>query len=290
MTPLVTFTQTLTYELTPQSHRLPPFLWTTFTIINKVHSIWRWYRRIDLYRNPENLAHLLAGHFVNLTIGDKLLIRIAAQCLLIATRILECSQQQIAVYRSGKRWIEALKGHYPKTYRNSWNQKHQNLLTSPSSSFQLSTSSQILWDRIKRIVRCTLVIFIHLFKLSMCLMDTIDAFSLNPQTYSEGINESLINMIKWLNCLVENKHELLNGISSNQEIIEKILKESSITYMQLHSSVIKTLEKTEATYLKAKKVSQFSNGILIDLGKRILNGSMIVIGLSQYRPLNRLAP
>lgn len=285
MTPLVAFAQTTTYEFTPPSQRLPPFLWTGFTALNQIHGAWRWYRRIELYRNPDNLAQLLGGHIVNLVIGDMVLLRIAAQCLLISTRILECAQQQTALCLAGKRWMTAVKGHYPKPCRHSWNREHHSLWTSPSSKGSWQRQSAVFWDRIQRIVVCTAAIFIHLFKLSMKIMDAIDAFCLSPHTRNEGINEGIVNGMKWLDSLVENKEELLAGITANQAVIEKILRNSPITYTQLHQGVAKTLEKTEVAYHSAKKVSDFSNGILIELGKRILNGGMVMIGLSSYRPL-----
>ena len=126
MTPLLTFTQTSTYALTTPGTRLPPFLWTAFTAINRIHGLWRWYRRVELYRNPNNLAQLLAGHLLNLALGDILLLRIAAQCLLISTRLLECAQQQTVLYRSSQRLITAIQGHYPKPYRYSWKNKPKN--------------------------------------------------------------------------------------------------------------------------------------------------------------------
>ena len=108
----------------------------------------------------------------------------------------------------------------------------------------------------------------------------MDAFCLSPYTRNEGINESFINIMKWMDNLVENKAELLDGLTSNKVLIERILRNSPITYIQLHSCVTKTLEKTEAFYHKAKKISEFGNGILIALGKRVLRGSLVIIGLS----------
>lgn len=280
MTPLLVFAQKSTYELTTPGNRLPPFLWTAFTTINKIHGIWRWYRRVELYRNPDNLAQLLAGHLVNLAIGDMLLLRVAAQCLLISTRILECAQQQTILHRAGQDWFAAVQGHYPKPYKSLWHKNHQTTWISPSSAATLKAMSASFWNRLKRIAACTAVVFMHLFKLSMNIMDAMDAFCLSPHTRNEGINEGFVNAMKWLDNLVENKEELLNGLSANKTLVEKILQNSPITYTQLHGCVTKTVENTEIVYQNAKKISNFANGVIVDMGKRALLGSMVMIGLS----------
>lgn len=284
MTPLLAFAQTTTYELTPSTERLPPFLWTTFTVLNNIHGIWRWYRRVELYRNPENLAQLLAGHLVNLAIGDLLILRIAAQCLLISTRVLECAQQQTRLYQAGLQWVVAVNNHYPKPNRISWSKQQTYTWLSPSSTDWLKIKTFSLRNRLERIVKCTAIIFLNFFKLSMCLMDAIDAFCLSPHTRNEGINEGFVNTMKWLDNLVENKEELLKGMAKNQAIIERILRGSPLSYAQLHNGVSKTLEKTENFYQNAKKISDFSNGIIIKLSKKMVNGCMVMTGLSSFRP------
>jgi hypothetical protein len=270
MASITTLVQTATYDTTPAALRLPSPLWTAFALLNKAHSVWRWIRRIELYRNPENLAQLLAGHVVNFALGDVLLLRIAAQCLLISTRVLECVQQQTTVYHAGKRWIAAIKGDYPKPTQNIWDTHY---------ATRGETVKSCLKNRMERIVRSTLSLFKHTFILSMCLMDAVDAFCLSPFTRNEGINEGFVNAIKWLDTLTENKEELLQGLVDNQPIIEKILAKSPFTYKQLHDGVERTLERTETIALKAKNISRVGNGILVDMGKRMVNGTLIVLGL-----------
>lgn len=271
LSPLVDFAQTTSYEMTPVGNRLPPFLWTVFTAFNKIHGVWRWYRRAEIYSNPDNLAQLLSGHAVNLILGDVLLLRVAAQCLLISTRVLECVQQQASLYRAGQRWIKAIKGHYPHPLKHTWS-KHQVSWGSPSFIAEWQEKSRLLWHRIERIVICTSAVFFHLFQLSMRIMDVVDVFCLNPHTRNEGINEGFVNMMKWLDHLVENKEELLEGIEANQALIERILKGSPITYQQLQSHVVNTLEKTEVVYQNTQAVFNFHNGIFKAFGKRILDG------------------
>lgn len=284
MTPVAELVRSTAHDLTPSPLQLPPFVWSVFTAVNQVHGLWRWYRRAQLYTNPNNFAQLLAGHAVNLIFGDSLLLKIAAQSLLIATRMLECSQQQASLCREGKRLLEAMKGHYPKPVEMSWIDRQPNSWVSPSSAFGWKVTYLNIRNRITRVALIALNLCKKAFTFSMSLMDAIDAFYLSPATSNEGINESFVNIIKWLDTIVENKESLLQGLKDNKSIIEKILKGSPFQYDQLENAVAKTLEKTEAIHHHAKKIQSFGNGIIIDFGKRALNGGMVVAGLADYRP------
>lgn len=283
MTPLLTLAQTTTYEMTPPASRLPPFVWSAFATINKVHGLWRWYRRAEVYSNPNNFAQLLAGHALNMVLGDTLMLRIAAQCLLISTRMLECIQQQAIVFEAGRNWIAAIKGHYPTYHKVSW---EKNLpILSPGTEQSIGLMFRSAMTRIERIARCTMTLVVETFTLSMRIMDAVDAFCLSPHTRNEGINEGFVNAIKWLDALTENKEELLYGLEENKPIIEKIIKGSPLTYEALRSGVERTLEKTGTMQKGARQVADFGNGVLVDMAKRIASGSMVVTGLADYRPV-----
>lgn len=284
MSAVTTLVQTTTRDLTPSNFKLPPTAWSAFVALNRVHGLWRWYRRIELYRNPNNLSQLIAGHAVNFLIGDSLLVRVAAQCVLISTRILECVEQQASLCREGKRWVESVKGHYPLPVIDEWEHKNTSCWCSPSSMAWWKSASSTLFNRIKRVFWCTLNLVWKTFKLSMKVMDAVDVFTLSPETRNEGVNEFFVNSMKCLDTLVEKKEKLLQSLIDNRTIITRILKGSPITYDQLLGAVERTLNKTELVHEKAQKISKFGNGIVIDFGKRALNGAFVASGLSQYRP------
>lgn len=264
--------------------RMPSFIWTAFTAINKVHGVWRWYRRAELYSNPDNFAQLLTGHALNLILGETLIVKIAAQCLLISTRVLECVQQQATLINAGRSWLAAIKGDYSRTPHISWKSLAPKPLISPSADYWLRSTANSIIYRIDRIGRCTIALLWEAFTLSMKIMDAVDAFCLSPHTKNEGLNEGLINAIKWLDALTENKEAMLEGLTEYQAIIEKILDGSPLKFETLYSGVQKALEKTEALHGQAHKLTSFGNGVLIDMGKRIASGGMVAFGLSEYRP------
>lgn len=284
MIPLAGFVQITAHDLCPAQARLPPLIWSAFTAFNQVHSIWRWYRRAELYRNPDNFSQLLAGHAINRIFGDVFILRVAAQCLLIATRILQCVQQQASLYREGERFIDALSGRFPAPVSVFWTKEQKSGWLSPSTVHWWKITSGNLWNRIARIAFCALHFGKKAFTLSMLIMDAADAFYLSPSTRNEGIHEGFVNVIKWLNTIVDQKEELLAGISQNREIIEKIIDKSPFTYTQLHDTVARALGNAEGIHHHVDKIAAFGNGIILDFGKRALNGGMVVAGLANYRP------
>jgi len=274
MNPLLAFVRTTTYEMTPAHLRLPPVLWTVFTALNQVHGIWRWYRRIELYRNPDNLVQLLAGHAVNILIGDTLLLRIAAQSLLVATRLLECTRQQSAVFRSGRAWIGSLKEEYPLPSVAKWDKDSLNSWLSPSSKYWWKRKGLYIEAKVHKVSLNSFKLLKNIFKLSVSMMDVIDALSWSPSARFDGVTESFVNITKWLNAIVENKEGLLTGITENKVIIVYLLKNSPFTYEQLVSGVTKAVEKTERIQENIKRISNIGGGIFVNLGKKMMGLAM----------------
>lgn len=278
----VGFIQTATYDLTPEQLRLSPFFWTAFTALNKIHGVWRWYRRVDVYRNPDNLVQLLAGHAVNYVFGDSVIVRIAAQCLLVATRLLECVQQQAELYQSCCRWMEAVKGQYPKIVKVKWLRECS--YGSPSTIHWWRLTAHSLVERVKRIIFCTLSVFKHAFKLSMCIMDVMEAFYWSPSVKQDAVGESFVNITKWLTVAVEQKEELLQGIADNKAIIQKLLERSPLTYQMLYQGIERTLDNAETVFHGVKTISDLGGKTALRIGKRMISGGMVVMGLGNYCP------
>lgn len=277
MTAIVDFVQATSLELTPSELRLPPLIWSAISAINRIHRLWRWYRKANTYANPDHLVHLFAGHTMTYVLGDNVMIKIAAQCLLVATRLLECAQQQTIVYQDGKKLIAEIYGRYPNIVEIKWTKQTKHL--SPSTMYRLEYAQAHVRQRIRRIVLAVITFFQSISKLTMTLMDTIDAFYLS-QSDRDGINESFVNLAKWIDTAVDHKEALLQGLSQNQKLIEKILSHSPLKYDQLYRAVANTLEKTERLHRHVKKASSFANGLLVETGKRAINTGMIVTGLA----------
>lgn len=283
LTPLLTLVQTTSYDFTPNKFRLPPIVWTTFTALNKVHGLWRWYRRAELYSKPEHLGSLIAGHLVNWAIGNHLIVRLAAQSLLVATRILDCSQQQARLCRAGRRWTNAVKGQYPAPVYVNWDTTTTSTWLSPSTVYWWRRMGVTIWERICRIALCTFDLFKKAFRLSMNIMDVIDAFCWSPAAKNDAVCESFVNIGKWMTAIVNNKDELLEGLEKNREIIERILKGAPLTYEKLYTAVKGGIIKVVVFQNAMQKISSVGKSTLIRRGKRLINKAVIKIKIAGLR-------
>lgn len=210
----------LTEKRTPETDFLPSPLWVLFSGFHKAHRLWRFYTKAEIYSNPNNFTSLLAGHAIRIIFEDSLLVRIAAQTVLLATRILACIEEQSKVKDSFVEWTYALCGRYIHVKTRRF--KRGLGLLSQLKSWQ-EEHLQPLIIRIQRIVLATMNLLSHLFQLSMKIMDAIEAFSLSPSTRNEGINEIFLSSSQWLTKLAENQDLLKEGLQDNAEIIQEIL-------------------------------------------------------------------
>jgi hypothetical protein len=194
------------------------------------------------------------------------MIRIAAHCVLIMTRILACVEGQIAVHRAYHDWINSLKGTHP--HHHLWKTYDSVSACSPSFANWSNVTTERIAKRIQQIAICTLRLVGELFALSMCLMDAIEAFSLNPQSRHESINEVFVNSNYCVDQLVENKDFMLAKLKHNKPLVAMILVGIGTNYKV--EQLIETVEKAINTVENVQKVVKFSKGPALTFGKRIL--------------------
>jgi hypothetical protein len=281
-----TLIEKTTRELIPPTVILPGALWTIFCAFHYMHRTWRWYRWSKVYANPDNFFKLATGHALNFIAGDNIVLRTAGQCVLIATRILDCIEQQTVLQRSYHKWIEALKGYYPENKKWKWPQSETESWASPSTTLYFKQSAYNVTWRTRRIARRTFKLIKNMFKLSMMMMDAIEAFSLSPSTRNEAVSEIFVNSTKCLDRLVENKEELLSKLQNNKGLIGKILTGIGSPYHADHFilHVSNTLAATAKAQQMVNKVNQAANGVLEDLVKQGIFGFMATLGLAKYTP------
>lgn len=285
MLPPITFVGLTANELTPAPMRLPPVAWSAFALFGRVHSAWRWFRHAELYGNPRNFTHLLAGHIVDYVVGDRFFVRMAAHSLMVATRLLECAQAQAAVHQSGQELMHALLGRYPLLIKEEWpTARTETFGLSPSTVAWWRTSPRSAMARASRIGLCALKLAVRTFELSMRIADAVDAFYLPPDAHSHSVAACFVHAAKLVDALAENKEELLEGLADNKALIGRIIEHSPFTYEQLYQAASSALGKVETACYYSDKVSDFTGNTTAAFGKRVLNGGMVVAGLGDYRP------
>ena len=264
---------------------LPRPLVTIWTAFNKIHRLWRWYRKGKVYSNPDNFLKLAGGHTLN-ALTDSTLLRVAAVCVLIATRILECVEQQAKLQKAWRKWLSSLKGEFATPVKCTWE------VTKGRGFFSIST---IIWFKYKGKnlllrIQWTAISTFHLgkqsFILSMRVMDAIESFSLSPNTRNEGVNELFINSTKWIDKLVENKALLIDGLVSNKRLIENVMSgiHSPITADHLIAIATTALNKTEQIHKTAEEVSRATGEFFTECGKKWSYEFLYNLGMQHLLP------
>lgn len=280
MNPIVNTVHRTTLSLLPATEQIPRPIWIIFSGAHYIHRLWRWYRHTKVYSNPSNFQSLALGHVLNYVAGDSTLLRIAAQCVLIANRILTCVEQYGNVYAAYQRLNQAIRNHYPRHHIPRWPIKQHSSIYSPSTKQWLRSGWHSAIERFKRIAIALFNVMKELGKLSLCLMDAIETFSLSPTTRNESINQLFVNATQSIDQLVDTQESLREGLTQNREIISSFLIEMGSSYKVEH--LISAVETTMKGTKKVQDVAHFGNGILPDIGKRIIYGAAEGLGLAKY--------
>ncbi len=280
MNPIVTTVQNATWGLIPATEQTPKPIWAIFKGVHYIHQLWRWYRHAEVYSNPDNFQNLMLGHVLNYVAGDNTVLRIAAQCVLIANRILTCVEQCANMFNAYQQLANAIKGNYPRHRISKWSTKQPSSIYSPSTKQWMKKGWDSAGNRVKRIAIALFCLFKEMFKLSMCIMDAIESFSLSPTTRNESINQLFVNATQSIDRLVGTQEMLRDGLVRHREIIAQFLigmgSQWKVEYL------IGTVESTLEGAKKIQKVAHFGDGIIPDLGKRMIYGAAQGLGMESY--------
>ncbi len=241
----------------PSSTSLPNTLSMCIHVMNRVHWLWRWHFMVtQVYMNSTNLKKLLAGYIVNYTVGENTIIRIAAQVVLIAVRIVDLGKQKYQVYMAYCELKNSVFAHYhfQIEVRLPSQQTYALKMLGPEHYIFVMKRKEKMLIYVGRINRCTLILFKEMFKTSMCYMDIIEAFSMNSAVRTEAVNQIFINSTRLLDDMCENKQHIHAELLKHKGIIEQILTGIGSPYKaeQLIDAVGRTLSQVERTYNTAK--------------------------------------
>lgn len=263
-------------------------LWTAYRILHRVHRLWYWCGRAEIYTNPDNFLKLAAGHAINWIAGDRSIVRVAAQAVMISTRILMAVKEQTELYHESKQFWKKISDPYVLPSKFKWSKPGNKRLLSPSTINWWKSHYRATIDLVKRIAKALFCLLKRFFTMSMRTMDAIAAFSFNPENRNAAVNEFFINCSKTMELLVNHREILLDCLSRNKKIITQILSTSNsvITVEQLIASVKKTLDATERVNTISQKIGALGRGLL----KRITYGLFQTVGMTEYLPANWVPP
>ncbi len=244
----------------PGSSMIPGPLSVAIHLMNRVHWVWRWHFMVtQVYANTTNLKKLIAGHILHYVMGDNIILRIAAQVTMIATRIVQLGKQKVATYVAYCEVYHAIACTYPLRVRvrlprvgDSWALD----ILGPDQYIWMMKKKEAFLLYVARIIRCVAHLFQEMLKVSMCYMDVIEAFSLNSATRDEAVNHFFLNATRLLDEIAENKQTIHAELLRHKHLIQQILSSlgSPCQAEQLIGAVAATLTPVERTYNAAKVI------------------------------------
>lgn len=262
---------------------LIPFpLRIAFKGLTLTHWIWWFFRKKNVYVNPQNFLPLAAGHLLNMTVGEGW-IRTGAKLLLIATRLDECREKTLELMEAGKKLSNCLiKKRYLLQLEPKWSKKGQSSLQSPHfrNSWYIFTNNT--YFTMHRIYICAKRVFVRFAELGMHTWDAYDALTVG----NDALPEVFINGFRWMDKLSNNKDYFLEKMKTHKPLIEKILisMHSPLKFDEIIAGMDVTLKTTAVVSKIYHKVCQKTGETFVDFGKRSLLGLFATFNKAQWIP------
>jgi len=257
--------------------------WTqAFEAVHKIHLIFRTVEKAMTYGNPDNFVKLLAGHTLSATIGDNIFVKIGSTTVLIAMRIMECVKEKLLLIKEIHKLYRTLFDTSFLTRNQPWVKPGDRVFLSPSFTYYFRSLFAKFLDGLIKVVKLLLAILKRLFLLSMRILDTTEAFSMNPDVIRQGTRELFVNYDRCLEALTENRDMLLDFLKEYKTVIESILKGfgNICTYETLLS---KLQESKEPEGFTLKKYAYFAF-------QHAMFGLFQSVNLHHYMPTKWIPP
>jgi hypothetical protein len=238
----------MNFTLLPSALGIPKAISSPLYLFHHAHCAWRWHRTAqDVLSETDNFKKLAAGIAFRWFVGDSLLLRISAQAIVIMRRLIDLSQQQLAFAESFHLLKDALKGKTIIRMPLSTQISKKYRLLSPSSLIPIKDGIRHFFLVAIRIAYCIYHFLAEAFKLSMCMADLIEAFSISPSQNELRVNMLFVNTSKLCDSLSGSREELIDELRKNESAIEHLLTQVCSRYKvkDLINGLEKTLEKTE---------------------------------------------
>jgi hypothetical protein len=277
-------------EFSPQGVVLPIAISCSVNGLHYIHRLWRYVRQRELY-SQENAANLLAGFALQAAVGDQRWLQLAAQCVQIARRIVLCIEQQVALWRRCHRWVDSLLVTFPVPNGTKWPKRPREGFSwsiSPSSQQYCTVKASSSWRYVKRLCLQSGGAAVDIFKLSMMVMDAIEACQFDPTRGQAAIAELFVNGQLLLGSCADGSNQLTALLVKNQGVIDKIF--ASLGCGQTAQHLIEMVTYWDRNLQAANRKVQEGDGnvnqAMAEVGKHALFGFFSALGLSSLLPAN----
>jgi hypothetical protein len=286
------FARNTAYLIAPPNV-LPEGILRSFTIINKIHWVWRLCRLGERVQN-DNVLDIIAKKGFGILVGDSRLMQVVAQLVLGARRINDCIDGYIELSYAYQKLVDAVKNNYPLFEEKPWDPDISFRWIPPSRYNALQTSFE---DNVQYVTRITENFFYlnrSLFTLSMLALDAVDAFYLSPSSQQESIEELGPNTMKIIDEFSKDAVFLHEKLIANKELVNRILREggASFTIDQVINIVGYLVSGSKSVNNVVEEVAPVTDAlsmvgdVLLETTKKIASGFAYGLGGSQL--LNQL--
>lgn len=224
----------LTPKLTPVAVELPGVFSKAISAINTIHRVWRYFKKAKVMTHPVSFSMYIMGCSISALAGDSRNLKIAAQAVLIALRIVNCVEHYLSLQIYYNDLCNELSGRAIVPLEANWKKPGKYQVLSPSSRNNLDTQLITLWHRTKRVACLIAQIVSHLFEMSLCMLDASGAFTIDNEHCSDNVNLIIFNGVEIWNKLTTDIGFLAEQLEEYQEVIDPLLE--SISHSPLRTS------------------------------------------------------
>ncbi len=154
------------------------------------------------------------------------MLRVAAQVMMIAVRIVDLGKYKAKLYVSCLELHHSLVGTYPLRIRVRIPRTDQSTLLrflGPDTYIFVMRKKEAFLLYVSRVGRCVLTFFKDLGQVAMCYVAVVEAFSLSAAVGDEAVKHVFFNSTKLLDEMSENRQHIHAELLRHKGLIERIL-------------------------------------------------------------------
>lgn len=272
-----------TLSVAPGGGSIPPSMSKALKAFHIIHKIWRGSKTLTAVSTPTGFLAYVGGVGLNMAYGDRRGVKIAAQTVMIALRVVQCIEHFVALKVYVSELKSELAGHTILPMKPTWNRSGSFVFMSPSTHEYACRKLELLRYRIWRIAELLGIIFYRLFDLSMVMYDASQAFNIDNEHVSDNVNEIFSNGYQIWEKLTSDLPYLAQKIEENSKVIDVLMKK--VTHTPLDTSTLLIFCRTMASVRDgAEQVVEVVGGAIADgtekiasvVGKGIANATNTV--------------
>lgn len=273
-------------EVIPPAIAVPAALLAAVAISYKFNRFWRWLRLSLLWSNPDNFVQLAAGSGVNLLLGDRTPVRVAALMVWVPSRVVDCADNYNKLGKAYVKWVEAIRGDYPRRPKVRWVRSPKGRLLPPAWETTLKEKGICIRIRVQRVIVQTVKVGKRVILLSVSGVDVVEALSLKEGICNRAVSELLLDGTNAIHRIAKQKGVVQRKLEENRPLVDRLLKWVGASYSTegLIDCVETALDGINVVDQGVTAVTSIGNGFFEDLRNHAILGVFSILGIPEKVP------